>query len=1482
MWFLRPVAFVGLVSLLAILLLYLFKRKNNNIEVSSTMLWQNAFQTQSAKRSFQRLRKSLLMFLQLLAALLTVFALAEPYITTENTANKYCVVIDNSLSMAATDNGVTRLDEAKSAAIKLVKSSASGSNYSVMALNASQNMVLSSTDDKTAVISAINDIRQTFVPVDYNCMPSAEEDENILLFSDTAFASDGVSSYTFGNAFDNCGIISLTATTDGENARVLGKVKNFGDSAAQKTVSVYVDGKLYQSKELSLDSDETKDVVFTQISGNASKINAVLQPADNFTYDDAAYAIITQATDIRVLISGNINPFLERALTVVPNVEVFKNEGGDVTSLSGYDLYIFDGVVPAKLPSDGQLMFINPTDNDLFEVGEDCSITGVTGEENGSLSLGIQSSFSVYQSKKLNPPVWADTIATSNETPLIFAGVYQKQHIAVIGFDLSNSDLPLKKDFPIFIYDIINSFFPQGAVDGGSVLLGETAELNISPNAEEVNIVLPSGETQKIAPPFPVSAFNADGEAGIYYLEQLINGVASYEPFAVNIARSDEQYFNYATEDNVSDNVDVKLRYNYDLQKWFALLAVTVLIAEFVLYIYKHKKTLYKPSVVLRGITILLILCSLLDIALPMPVQGVTTVFAIDTSDSMSNNIATELDFVNKALAYKAKDDYTAVATFGKNGEILSSARSDADGYSIASVSDNTGSNLQNGMDVASSLFKSGMGKRLVLLTDGSETEGDAFSIIRRLQAEGTEVKIVPYSEDGLTEVQISRLKVPEYITSDKCNAELVIESTVAEAVQVSLYVAGKKAYEKTADINIGENRLLIPVDVSGEGNVDFKAVIEPVEDRYYQNNTAYASSVVKSASKVLVLEYNNSGENMEALLTSSGISVDRLSVNVAPKTVELLGKYEEVILCDCPYYEMDEDFVSALESYVKNSAGGLLVTAGENSLAPGGYKDTVLENILPVKMELSDKDKRKDTAMIMVVDRSGSMSDGQYGVSKLELAKEAMVRSVETLDEGDSVGVLAFDDEYEWVVEPTKIGSATDKITDKIYRINDGGGTSILPAFGEAVSVLSGYDADSKHIILMTDGQGEDYGYDSVISKAIANGISVSTVAVGSDAATDLLQSIATEAGGRYYYTDEFTDLPKIFERETALSNKTYVNNDEFYPTAELSNDNKDIMLDIENVPALNGYIASDRKKAADVVLSHNGEEPVLAKWRYGLGCTAVFAADIQNQCGNWLATYEGQLILKNTVSAVMRSRSFDNVETDLSESYGKKIITVQTKNEAVTSLNATLTGENFVEKPVFEQITPGVFEATTNVSQVGNYVLNMELNGDTDIGFASTVISVPYSKEYDIGVLKGGSDRLIKFAQTATEITEPTEVFTDFSSKAYDKLSVSPVLLILALLLIVTELYLRRFKPRLKVVKKDRLNKSKNRIDTISVEDDNNLSANSDYDTGSKPEKLKKSDIRKENKRKKDKEKNNKSGNITSTSSALLKNKQKRENNK
>ena len=414
---------------------------------------------------------------------------------------------------------------------------------------------------------------------------------------------------------------------------------------------------------------------------------------------------------------------------------------------------------------------------------------------------------------------------------------------------------------------------------------------------------------------------------------------------------------------------------------------------------------------------------------------------------------------------------------------------------------------------------------------------------------------------------------------------------------------------QKKVTRNKGTNRFAFSDKAVNGGTVTYRAEITANYDTVSQNNSLSAYSYISDKPKILILrEADASGKELEKIL-GEDMRVTALKPGQAPQDLPELLKYDAFVLANVPIDSLSEAFLTNLKTAVGHQGKGLLVTGGDNSYGPGGYFKTKLEEILPVNMDIKPKEEDPDLALMLVIDKSGSMSSADYGIAKIELAREAAVRATEVLDKDDTVGVLTFDDAYKWVVTPQKLDNL-QAIQDAIGTIRAGGGTQILPPLEEAFDAVQKLDTKLKHIILLTDGQAEKEGYEPVIDGLREKGITLSTVAVGHSADHALMQALAMGGKGRYYETDEFTDIPKIFAKEVFLAGRKYLNNRTFTPQLAASSD---ILKNIDAVPNLDGYVATTAKDTANIVFTSDEGDPVLATWQYGLGRTGAWTPTLR-----------------------------------------------------------------------------------------------------------------------------------------------------------------------------------------------------------------------------------------------------------------------------
>lgn len=834
----------------------------------------------------------------------------------------------------------------------------------------------------------------------------------------------------------------------------------------------------------------------------------------------------------------------------------------------------------------------------------------------------------------------------------------------------------------------------------------------------------------------------------------------------------------------------------------YLLILIPVIIIVSILLIKKKivKSDRYvRVSTFIRTFTIIALILSMSGMTVVDKAKDDTTIFVTDISDSTKTTTEKVASFIDDAQSNKKTGDKTAVTVFGSRAVTIVPPTSEYTTVNLDAPSvgkENT--NIETAIKLASSVYEDNTKKRLVLITDGAETKGDVLSLRNMLKSENIQTLIYDTSKAVGSEAGLREISLPQYVNINmEYDVNVLIDSIGSQTAALRLYRGSTLVVNETISLKDGENRYVFTDKAEKGGGITYHAEITPEKDTFYQNNSVYGYCYAENLPSVLVVGSGENAENMKKMLEAAQLNVVVSSPSEAPMNYDSLIAYDTVVLADTSYKDLSEDFVNSLESYVKYAGGGLIVTGGENSYGPGEYTGTVLEDILPVEVDIKNQSEDPDLSMIMVIDRSGSMADGSQGISCMDLAKEAAFRGVQALEEDDMVGVIAFDSQSQWVVEMTKVGGNVDSIGESIGTIQAGGGTSILPALRMACTKLADTDTKIKHIILLTDGQAEQTGYSSLLDQAREDGITISTIAVGEGADAKLLQYIAEEGGGRYYFANQYSSLPEIFVYETTIASKDYLNNDDFYPTAA---DSSEITENIASVPMLHGYVSTTAKSRADVVLESDKEEPVLATWQYGLGRTAAWTSDISGQwSSDWLASDEGTQIIRNLVSYTMRNDVLYDVDVKGEASDGMSTVTakipVNSKTSGVTA--SVLTQEGSEYNISMSAVAPGQYTGTIPTDVEGAYIITLtESLSDGEENVYNTGFIIGYSNEYDTRNMdnNGVIDELISY-DGINIISSPDEVYSSELPDTYAKRDISVPLIITALILLLIDILLRRF---------------------------------------------------------------------------------------
>lgn len=804
---------------------------------------------------------------------------------------------------------------------------------------------------------------------------------------------------------------------------------------------------------------------------------------------------------------------------------------------------------------------------------------------------------------------------------------------------------------------------------------------------------------------------------------------------------------------------------------------------------------------VIPALRVLLILVLLLAIAAPeisSKSNRTATIFITDLSDSLRDRKGELEAFVQEAISHAENRDVTGVIAFGDEARVIRMPEDRAGTAALPDRLQSDGTDIEKAMLLARSIIPEDAAKRLVLLSDGKETKGDALETARLLKRLGYTLDVVPFTSEEKAEVQIEAFSAPKQVNAgERFDVSVKITSNIQTKASVRLFGNRTLTAEKEVDLYPGENLFTFSDQMDEGGMISYTAEVIAAEDTVFQNNQLSAFTVISDHPRILLVERGNRGENLVRVLQQYA-QITRVQPDEVPTSLTGLLAFDAFILADISAEWLNADFMNLLEQAVQHQGKGLLTLGGENSYAPGGYNDTPLETILPIEMDIRPKEENPDLGLILVIDKSGSMTGGSYGVTKLDLAKEAAIRAAEVLEEKDQLGVIAFDDAIQWVIRTEPLTNLKEA-TDLIGTIRPGGGTQILHPLEEAWQNLRTKDTKLKHIILLTDGQAEQYGYERIIDGVREDGITLSTVAVGEGADTLLLKALAYGGQGRYYYTDEFSDIPSIFAKEAFLAGQKYLQNRQFYPELVTS---MGLLKGIQAVPPLDGYVATRVKPAARTVFRSDIQDPVLAVWQYGLGRTAAWTSDIQGiWTSQWAMWQDAPVFWGNLAGWLVQKNLNTNYTVETKVIDGKGVITVQAETGNIpyeASISGTVVGPDGSKESIqLDAVRPGTFEGAIPDAEPGAYVVHLEVPGENGVEDISTGVVMPYSDEYRL-LDENAAIFLEKLAVTGGGriVTDAAQVFRGEIQNTGARRDLTNLMILLALILLFLDIALRKLQ--------------------------------------------------------------------------------------
>ena len=1435
MSFLNPAGLLFLLAIPAVVLLHLLKIRRRRAEVSSTLLWADSLRDQQASAPFRRLKPNLLLLLQILILLLLALALARPSRTTLVSGYERTVfVLDVSASMQATDVPGSRFAAAKQAALAAAAKLRPGQQAMLIAAGSEARVVVPFTEDRGAIQRGIAALAATDVPGRLSeAFRLAQANLQtrtglavVEVFTDGAFDLPATPDLggaalrwnSLGRRGKNIGITAFEARKTFFGAfdyQAFLSVANYSGETASFDLTLMLDGRPIKSERVTLTPELKRSFVFPFTDQEGGILKAEIGVDDDLAADNQALAVIPAPHPLTVLLVSAGNAFLEKALAADPQVKV---ETGPLETLEkkpqAYDVVILDGVPAKRLPP-GRYLFVNtvPEGVPLEVLGRVEMPPIVDWDRNHPAMRYLDlSKVAIQEAMRVRPLGGGKALVDSSLTPLVYALDEGGLKAIFIGFDLNRTDFPLRVAFPLFVSNALRWLLPSRPEDAGLVVrTGQPITASLPAGARQATLIDPDGREH---------ALTADADGRVSFAETTRVGVYALRAgtwerrFAANLLDDGEsnigvreQTLPASTTPRATEGPGARFASRQELWKILAVLALLLLVLEGLLYHREAHGGWPWAAAAARAAVLLLVAGSLAGMGLSRSTDAETVLFLLDASDSVPlENRAYARQYVAQAVKAASRQDRYGVITFGGSPVLETPVGLEPLPARPPQAPDSRVTDIGAAIKLAMATFPQEGARRIVLLSDGNENRGGAREAAQQARAGGADIFVVPLKHDYGGEVLVERLVIPAEVKfGESFLVRVVAWSAKETSGRLSLYRDGAYVGVQGVKLVPGKNVFAYQQAIDQGGFHVFQARLEAPDDVVEENNRGIGVVAVRGRPRVLYVEKDrDQGANLLNALKSQNLQVEMVGPEALPTGMDGLNKYDSVILSNVSALRISKPQMELMRKYVRDQGGGLVMLGGDESFGVGGYYHTPIEEALPVTMETRQKVEIPSLAVVLVIDRSGSMEtsvDSRF--SKVDLAKEAAQLVVELLDERNEVGVIAFDTAWHWVV-PMGPAKDKDRIIKEIATIKAGGGTELFQPLKEAYAAIYDRTALLRHVLVLSDGEVTAADFAGLVRRMQKDKITVSSVAIGKDSDVRFMTDLSRWGRGRFYYTEDIFSIPRILTLETQLASKATIIEQAFRPA--LSHPSHEIVQDVhwDQVPPLGGYVSATPKPTADVLLVSHQRDPVLAAWRYGLGRSVAFTSDAKAKWGVlWLKWDDyGELFGQMVRWSLRTTQRREVVASVFQADDGRgevRLEAVDEKGDFINFLNAN-TGVVLPDKTQqvspLTQVGPGRYRGAFEATDQGAYLVGVSERKDQKLlGTEVASLVVPYSPEHRTLAANEGLLRDLATLSDGAVPTAPEQVFKEHRRQSRVRVDAWPYLLGLALLLFLPDVALRRF---------------------------------------------------------------------------------------
>jgi len=740
--------------------------------------------------------------------------------------------------------------------------------------------------------------------------------------------------------------------------------------------------------------------------------------------------------------------------------------------------------------------------------------------------------------------------------------------------------------------------------------------------------------------------------------------------------------------------------------------------------------------VILRMTVCLLLVFCLAGLTFIMQTDSQSVMILMDLSDSTAESHERIVSYAND-LKNQLEGKCGVVAFAGDCVYEVEFDNREASAQLVEVIAADT--NISAAMEYAASLLPNNSNRRIILISDGKETSGDAASAAFTLATQGYRIDAVHVESSYLnkSEIQISNVTMPDNIyAGDVIDIAVTVDSNVKTSAELILFSEDSCVSRLPVEVKEGENSFFVSTVVEKAGINTYRIELEAGSDTLLSNNRIYSYVKAAGESSVLVIADNpnrvmgNGAADLSAILDPF-CELSVVDEKNAPNTIVELCNYDEIILINVNARDLPDGFAGNLASYVADFGRSVLTVGGSGTYMYGNMKGTLFEEMMPVELVLTEDQSEDTVALMLVLDTSASIR------RHLPLAKQGAIQSINAMAARNYIGLISFNTNAHLSFPLVK---ATKKNKESLNRTISGFTTRLGTHYTEALELahreLSKVDATIKHVIFLSDGDPKDTGYYEAARDMAEDGITVSTISVGYT--SSILSELADIGNGRYYDVQTVQDLPNIMLSETEQSTVNSLLVGSFTPVI---NGKSDLTEGLEEVslPSLGGYLGVTLKEDAEALIVSEEENPVYAVWKYKLGTVASFMSDLEGDWSSeWLSSETGRVLIERMMSTTISDIHSDStVKAEFEKRGSKTSIVVEC---LAPSLNGSVAVE--VSMPNGEsvgytltEVITGIYEGEIDTPLTGIYEMKLvqyDAEGTT-VDYLDTALAISYSTEYN-----------------------------------------------------------------------------------------------------------------------------------------------------